>query len=164
MELVMPISVDEAEVLSSNRAFYAAFRNRDLGRMEDLWAREAQVACVHPGWQPIRGRQQVMASWRAILGQSNTPDIDCEGATASIFGDTALVLCEEALEEGRLVATNLFVREAGEWRICHHQAGPLAQSQSDDSDSLTELLDDDSSDSRPSLLAFAPRPPRRLPN
>jgi hypothetical protein len=123
----MSVSVDETEVLSQNRAFYAAFRQRDLMRMDDLWARKVEVACVHPGWQPIRGRPQVMASWRAILGQDNAPRIECSGATASILGETALVLCEELLDDGRLVATNLFVREEGEWRLCHHQAGPLAQ-------------------------------------
>lgn len=123
----MPVSVDETEVLSRNRAFYAAFAQRDLMSMDDLWARNAAVACVHPGWQPIRGRPQVMASWRAILAQDNSPRIECEGATASIFGETAIVLCEELLEDGRLVATNMFVREEGEWRLCHHQAGPMAQ-------------------------------------
>ncbi len=149
----MSVSVDEAEVLSRNRAFYAAFRQRDLPRMDDLWAREARVACIHPGWQPIRGRAQVMASWRAILGQTNSPQIDCHGATVSVFGETALVLCEEMLDDGRLVATNVWVREEGEWRICHHQAGPLAPAPSEraadrddehDEDSDELELDDDS--------------------
>jgi ketosteroid isomerase-like protein len=149
----MPVSVDETEVLSRNRAFYAAFAQRDLVRMDDLWAKEAAVACVHPGWQPIRGRPQVMASWRAILAQENSPHIKCEGATASIVGETAIVLCEELLDDGRLVATNLFVREEGEWRICHHQAGPMAQPlrgragldelEADDSDDFDEVSDDD---------------------
>ena len=56
----MAVSVDEVEVLAQNRAFYAAFRQRDLDSMDELWATRAKVACVHPGWQPIRGREQVM--------------------------------------------------------------------------------------------------------
>ena len=42
-----------------------------------------------------------------------------------LYGDTALVLCEEELDGGTLVASNLFVREDGAWRIAHHQAGQL---------------------------------------
>ncbi len=120
------MSVDEVEVLAQNRAFYAAFRQRDLDSMDGLWAQRAKVSCVHPGWQPLRGREQVMASWRAILGQASVPQIRSEDASAHVFGDTAFVLCEELVGEGRLVATNVFVREEGDWRLVHHQAGPMA--------------------------------------
>lgn len=154
----MSISVDEAEVLSRNRAFYAAFRQRDLVSMDDLWAKELPVACIHPGWQVIRGRTQVMASWQAILSQDSSPDIDCEGATASIFGETALVLCEELLNDGRLVATNIFVREDGEWHLCHHQAGPLAQP-------LVEHEEEELGDEESETIFHRPsRPTRRLLN
>ena len=122
----MAVSVEEVEVLAQNRAFYAAFRQRDLDSMDELWATRVKVACVHPGWQPIRGREQVMASWRAILGQSSVPQIRCEDASAHVLGDTAFVLCEEVLGEGRLAATNVFVREEDDWRLVHHQAGPMA--------------------------------------
>ena len=122
----MAVSVEEVEVLAQNRAFYAAFRQRDLDSMDELWATRVKVACVHPGWQPIRGREQVMASWRAILGQSSVPQIRCEDASAHVLGDTAFVLCEEVLGEGRLAATNVFIREEDDWRLVHHQAGPMA--------------------------------------
>lgn len=122
----MAVSVEEVEVLAQNRAFYTAFRQRDFDSMDELWATRVKVACVHPGWQPIRGREQVMASWRAILGQSSVPQIRCEDASAHVLGDTAFVLCEEVLGEGRLAATNVFVREEDDWRLVHHQAGPMA--------------------------------------
>jgi hypothetical protein len=38
----------------------------------------------------------------------------------------AFVVCVETLSGGRLAATNVFVREGGEWRIVHHHAGPIA--------------------------------------
>ena len=128
----MAVSVDEVEVLAQNRAFYAAFRQRDLDSMDELWAQHAKVACVHPGWQPIRGREQVMASWRAILGQSSVPQVRCADASAHVMGDTAFVLCEELLGEGRLVATNIFVREDDNWRLVHHQSGPMAHGAHDE--------------------------------
>ena len=49
-----------------------------------------------------------------------------------LYGDTALVLCEEELDGGTLVASNLFVREDGAWRIAHHQAGQLVARPSDE--------------------------------
>lgn len=122
----MSASLDEVEVLERNRAFYTAFRRRDMATMESLWAQSAKVACIHPGWQPIRGRGEVMASLRAILGQAQVPQIRCEDVSVHLVGDAAFVVCEEVLREGRLVATNIFIREGGDWRMLHHQAGPMA--------------------------------------
>ena len=48
-------------------------------------------------------------------------------ATAFVHGDMAFVVCEERLPGGVLVATNVFVREDGDWKICHHHAAPVAR-------------------------------------
>jgi ketosteroid isomerase-like protein len=116
----------EIEVLEANTAFYAAFAAGDAAAMETLWAREAPVTCVHPGWDALRGREEVMASWRAVLG-GQPPPVTCTGASAHVLGETAFVICQERLPGARLVATNVFVREAGAWRLVHHQAGALAR-------------------------------------
>jgi len=113
-----------AEVLFANQVFYEAFRARDLATMDQLWAREAAVACIHPGWQALTTREAVMASWRDILGNPEAPAISCRNAEAFVTGETALVICYEAIGEGVLVATNLFVYEAGSWKLIHHHAGP----------------------------------------
>jgi ketosteroid isomerase-like protein len=115
---------ESAAVLFVNQAFYAAFRDRDLETMEALWAHEAPVACVHPGWQALAGREAVMESWDDILTNPSAPEIHCHDAEAFMLGDTALVICYEVIDEAVLVASNLFVREAGSWRLVHHQAGP----------------------------------------
>ncbi len=36
-----------------------------------------------------------------------------------------MVTCEEELDAGSLAATNMFVKEQGEWRLVHHQASPI---------------------------------------
>ena len=41
-----------------------------------------------------------------------------------MLGDTAFVVCYEVLSSGTLVATNIFQRENGQWKVVHHQAGP----------------------------------------
>jgi hypothetical protein len=85
-------------VLFANEAFYQAFATRDLAAMEQVWARHCPVACIHPGWPPLHG--------------------------ATVFGDSAMVVCFEAVPGGFLVATNLFVRQGAVWKLVHHQAGP----------------------------------------
>ncbi len=118
------MSPEEIEILDANSAFYEAFARRDLPALEALWARGAPVACVHPGWNALRGREEVMASWRAILS-GDAPALRCTAATAHVAGDAAFVVCQERLPRGpTLIATNVFVREGGAWRICHHHAGP----------------------------------------
>ena len=120
------MTAEEREVLAANEAFYAAFSRRDAEAMDALWAREAQVACLHPGWEPLVGREAVVGSWRRILlGGGAPPSIRCEGATAHVEGDAAWVICAEVLPGGALAATNVFVREGGAWRIVHHHASPL---------------------------------------
>ena len=121
------MSPDEIEVLDANSAFYAAFAARDAAALEDLWARQAPVACIHPGWNALRGREAVLASWRSILG-GDAPRVRCAAATAHVMGQgqVAFVVCQERLPSATsLLATNVFVREGGRWRICHHHAGPL---------------------------------------
>ncbi len=100
--------------------------------MDEVWARAAPVACVHPGWDALRGREDVMQSWRAILAGPSSPEIGCSHAFAQVLGATALVVCHEHVAGGRLVATNVFVREDGGWKLVHHQASPLASEEEEE--------------------------------
>ena len=116
---------DSDAVLAANLEFYRAFTARDVPAMEALWARDAPVACIHPGWPALADRDSVIDSWRSILANPNAPRIACHDEQVLLYGDSALVVCEEELDGGTLVASNFFVREDGAWRIAHHQAGQL---------------------------------------
>jgi ketosteroid isomerase-like protein len=128
------LSADESAVLEANAAFYEAFAKGDSAAMDALWAERAPIACIHPGWDVLRGRTKVMASWRAILSGRAGPPIQYSGPTAHVLGDTAFVVCHEVIEGTRLVATNTFVREGQAWKMVHHQAAPIAQGAEDDDD------------------------------
>ena len=119
------------EVLDANTAFYRAFSGRDLSAMEALWATGVPVACIHPGWDALHGRELVIESFRAILNGPSAPGIRCSHAFVQAFGDIALVICREHVEGGELVATNVFVHEGGAWKLVHHQASPLARNDED---------------------------------
>jgi len=116
---------DSDDVLAANLEFYRAFTARDLVAMEALWARQAPVGCIHPGWPALTDRDAVIDSWRGILGNPDAPRIACYDEQVLLYGDSALVVCEEELAGGTLVASNFFVREDGAWRLAHHQAGQL---------------------------------------
>jgi len=111
-------------VLFANEAFYVAFQLRDMAAMEDAWAHQAQVTCIHPGWSMLVGRNAVLESWQGIFEGGNAPDIVCRAPQVYVYGEAATVLCFEEVGGGFLIATNVFVREGGRWRMVHHQAGP----------------------------------------
>jgi ketosteroid isomerase-like protein len=116
---------DSDAVLAANLEFYRAFTTRDLAAMDALWAKRAPVACIHPGWPPLADRDAVMESWQGILANPTSPRIACYDERVFLYGDTALVVCEEELDGGTLIASNWFVREDSAWRLAHHQAGQL---------------------------------------
>ena len=111
-------------VLFANEAFYRAFADRDMDAMEDLWASSAPVCCIHPGWEAIYERDDVIESWRAIFSGGTSPAINCLAPRVYFYGAAAFVVCFEEIQGDHLIATNYFVREAGRWRMVHHQAGP----------------------------------------
>lgn len=125
----MPTPSDAA-VLAANRTFYAAFNRRDIRGMEECWAERTPISCIHPGWAPLFGRQAVMASWRAIFGSAEPPQIEMDEPHAVVVGSTAFVVCSEHLGEAIIVATNVFVEEEGVWRLAHHHGGPMPTSRS----------------------------------
>lgn len=113
-------------VLAANEAFYQAFRDRDMAAMDAIWARTDSVAVIHPGWHGLNGRKPVMNSWRTILGNPAAPKVRSVKPRAHVYGTTAFVVGYEVLGNGVLIATNIFVREDGAWKMVHHQAGPTA--------------------------------------
>lgn len=123
------MTTTDLEVLETNEAFYRAFAAHDPIAMESVWAEHHAVACIHPGWDVLAGRRDVLASWRNILDSGSAPEVSCSLAEAHVLGDAAFVTCHEMVSGGRLAATNVFVREGAGWRMVHHQATPIAPGQ-----------------------------------
>jgi ketosteroid isomerase-like protein len=113
---------DEGSLLAANGAFYAAFAAGDAEAMNALWAQEAPVACIHPGWPPVHGREKVMSTWVGILQNPPRPAVRAYGERVMLLGDVGAVIGFEAIGDVTLVATNLFIRERGAWKMVHHQA------------------------------------------
>ncbi len=127
------MSTDDVE--AANTAFYAAFERADVDAMARVWDDEQPQAlsCVHPGWPPLRGREQVLRSWSALMATTEYIQFFLTDVTVAVEGDTAVVTCTENVltgvsetgGAGSAVATNLFRRRADGWRLQVHHAGPL---------------------------------------
>jgi ketosteroid isomerase-like protein len=130
-----------AEIVAANQAFYDAFRSQDALAMDTVWARAAPVACIHPGWGPLIGRDAVMACWLAIMA-AGAPPVRCLAPRVQLLGEVAYVICDELIGDNRLIATNVFVREAGRWLLVHHHAGQVLDSD-EAGDEDDDALDDD---------------------
>ncbi len=119
-------SAEMRGLLAANRDFYRIVEERDIAAMAMLWARAVPVACIHPGWPPLVGRDRVVQSWTEILRSAQAPTIRCHDEHPIVYGSFGQVVCLEIINGALLAATNLFIKEDGLWRMVNHQASPVA--------------------------------------
>jgi ketosteroid isomerase-like protein len=112
-------------VLAANRAFYRAFNDRDAAAMDQVWASTGSVICLHPGQAPLHDREEIMASWRAIMRHPEAPRVRCAEEWVVGRPGLALVICREILPGGQLMASNLYVRMSDGWRMVSHHSGQV---------------------------------------
>ena len=127
---------DAEDAQAVNAALYEAFETADVDRMERVWDDVAPdaVVCVHPGWPMLRGRDQVLRSWSAVMAGTDYIQFFLTDVAISVTGDTAVVTCtENVLAEvtesgsgaGAVVATNVLVRRPDGWRVQVHHGSPV---------------------------------------
>ena len=80
-----------------NAALYEAFETADVDRMERVWDDVAPdaVVCVHPGWPMLRGREQVLRSWSAVMAGTDYIQFFLTDVRVHVRGDVAVVTCTE---------------------------------------------------------------------
>jgi len=117
---------DRASLLFANDAFYRAFADSDIQAMAALWAADDAITCLHPGWAPLRGFEDVLSSFQSIFDGPAPPAITPSSAEAAIHGPVGIVICYEQIGPDYLIATNIFRKDegGGGWKLVHHQAGP----------------------------------------
>jgi ketosteroid isomerase-like protein len=140
---------DAASVEAANASFYAAVESADVDLLGAIWVdggSAGHAMCVHPGWPALRGRDEILRSFSLIL--ANTPYIQffLTDVEVRVAGDVAVVTCAEniltgvggdassPLPGGRVVATNIFRRTPGGWRMWVHHASPVLTGSADDDD------------------------------
>lgn len=122
------ISVEQA-----NASFYRALESGVIERMEEVWAHETWVRCVHPGWDMLTGWQQVKESWTMIFDGGQKMRASPSDVWVLITGDLAWVSCTEnitvfneaSFDSAQAIATNIFINREGRWLMVHHHASPI---------------------------------------
>jgi ketosteroid isomerase-like protein len=122
---------DRAAVLDVQAAFYAAFEDRNLDAMSDVWEHSDRVVCCHPGWAPLHGWGAVAASWLGIFQGPQELQFIVTGERLEVQGDLAWSTIEENLLDGTasgaVAALNLYARgDDGRWRMIAHQGSPVS--------------------------------------
>ncbi len=120
-----------ASAEACEEAFYQSFRDNDLDTMQALWAPHDDIVCVHPGRRPLAGRDDVLASWRDILGAPGYFDVRLEtlrvvrtdGLTVH-FG-LEIIRAGDDPREAAVSVVNVFERDEDGWRMRIHHAGPI---------------------------------------
>jgi ketosteroid isomerase-like protein len=118
----------------AERAFYAAFVNRDLEAMRSVWSPRPDAACIHPGGGLLLGIEAIMASWGEILTGASAPRVRVRPIQARTDGDTAYHLVEERIDNpsqqrrATVIATNVYQRSESGWLMSlHHASLPLVE-------------------------------------
>ncbi len=121
---------------AAEAAFYAAFEQSDLERMMEVWAPHADITCVHPLAGPLVGPSAIRASWVEIFLNEVPRRFELEPIWVSTTEATAIHTLYETitlpLSRQRfpaLVATNVYHRLAGQWRMVLHHASVVGPSE-----------------------------------
>ncbi len=123
----------ELELDRANAAFYRAFQSLDIRRMQDIWAIDQPVQCIHPSQDVCRGWPEVRDSWVRIFNHTGKIQFQITDVEIVLAGDLAWVSCVEnvatpngdEVEISRILATNLFRRRDGGWKMIHHHASSV---------------------------------------
>ena len=121
----------EDQVRQASQKFYAALNSMakgDASLMAEIWSHSSAVTTMHP----IGGRQvgwdEVKTPWQQVAQLSTDGQVKLNDQLIQVSGDMAY---EVGTEQGQLKmtgkeisinqrVTNVYRREAGEWKIVHH--------------------------------------------
>jgi len=123
-----------SDLEAANTAFYDAFETMNLDGMAALWLQDDAAYCVHPGGEILRGWPRVRRAWAAVFASTSYIQFIVTNLEVAEHGDVGVVSCVENvlageasdhLHGGTAVATNVFVRREGRWRMLAHHASPM---------------------------------------
>lgn len=125
----------EQEVAEANAGFYRAFETLKIEAMEQVWAKDADIQCGHPGWRMLRGWGPVMESWKRIFENTPSMQFTLTDVKVEVRGGLAWVTLYENLNstiEGQnysaaILTTNLFQRTSEGWRMILHHGSSVSQ-------------------------------------
>ena len=124
-------------VLEVNQQFYRAFEALSLEMMGEVWACRESDVCIHPGWEILRGWEEIRESWRVIFANTGFMRFEASELSVEIIGAVACLSCVENIFSvvgdmtihSRVACTNLFHLTEDGWRMVLHHGSPIASTQ-----------------------------------
>jgi ketosteroid isomerase-like protein len=132
-------TLDRAALVAARRRFYDAVERGDLDAMAQLWKPGEDTVCVHPGFGQLRGTATILRSFALLMAQASYVQYVLTEEVVDLHGDTAVLGCTENMmvaghdepvqgfDSWRAVATSVFVRTEGAWRLVVHHASVLGE-------------------------------------
>ena len=125
----------EQEITEANAGFYRAFETLKLDAMEQVWLKDADIQCGHPGWRILRGWGPVMESWKRIFENTPSMKFTLTDVKVEVRGEVVWVTLYENLNstiEGQnysaaILTTNMFQRTSEGWRMILHHGSSVSQ-------------------------------------
>ncbi len=116
---------------AAEEAFYDAMQRGDVIGMMSLWADDDDAICIHPGGPRLVGRRAIEISWQEILADGG---MDIRPSAIHVIAGPVISVhnvVEELGVEGEpgiqtvsCLATNVYVKDGGGWKLLVHHAGP----------------------------------------
>ena len=123
-----------ATAQDAENAFYQALERCDLEGMMAVWAEDEDIVCVHPAGTRLTGQDQVRASWTQLFtgGPQARVQVSHLAALSGVMFAVHSVQENFSIEGARpgdprpatIIATNVYLRTTGGWRMIVHHASP----------------------------------------
>ena len=124
-----PNPAHHASPEDASRAFYESFEQGDIAAMMAVWSDDDEIFCIHPGGPRNVGQAAVRGAWEEIFGgparlrfqlEQQLFFVGASMAVQSVF--EYLQVDDEPKLRGPAIATNIYTRTAGGWRVLAHHA------------------------------------------
>ena len=126
-----PSTVHHPSPEDASRAFYESFEQGDIAAMMRVWSDDEEIFCIHPGGPRNVGPAAVRAAWEEILSGPTRLKFRLEQQLFFVGASMAVQSVLEYLQvndepklRGPAIATNIFTRTVGGWRMIAHHAAP----------------------------------------
>lgn len=127
--------------------FYEAMQQGDLERLMAVWADDEDIVCVHPGGMRVYGQAGVRASFDEMFSQGAidtrpTRVRRVQTGTCAIHHvlEQIRLTTPAGLENGYIVATNVYVKTLQGWRMLVHHASPGSRQEQEEGNEVAGPL------------------------
>ncbi|MDB5998820.1 MAG: ketosteroid isomerase [Rhizobacter sp.] len=119
-------SPDECE-----QQFYEALQKGDIDQLMAIWSDDDDIVCVQPGGRRLVGARDIRSVFEAMFGDGvvqvrieKVRKVQTHSMSVHSVIERVMVRTVEGLQEGWVIATNVYQKTTLGWRMVAHHASP----------------------------------------